>query len=162
MAQALAKELNQAEVQAKFQNQIEIISSPDTFVNNLISLQAKGFDHMVNMLAVDWIADKKFQVTYNLWSYQLKLHIYVKVFVDRDNAKLPTIQDLWPSAQVYEREIHEMFGIFFDGNTDLRPLFLHNWMEIPPLRKDFDTNEYSRQMFSYKGSEKAIIEGGKE
>ncbi|MCK5399847.1 NADH-quinone oxidoreductase subunit C, partial [bacterium] len=49
--------------------------------------------------------------------------------------------------QVYEQEIHEFFGIEFAGNPDLSPLFLHNWKEIPPMRKDFDTEEYSKRAF---------------
>ena len=39
------------------------------------------------------------------------------------------------------------FGIVFKGNPDLSPLFLHNWKDLPPLRKDFDTEEYSYGAF---------------
>jgi NADH-quinone oxidoreductase subunit C len=96
MAAILNKELNQVEAKEKFHNQIDIISSADTFTANLIVLQSKGFDHLVNMLCVDWIDDNKFQVSYNIWSYSLKIQLNVKVYIDRDKAELPTIMKLWP------------------------------------------------------------------
>ncbi len=161
MAKVLEQDLFGLTVQAKYHNQIEVISTPDKAVSNLVISKGKGFDHLVNILCVDWIKDGKFQVTYNLWSYNLKLHITFKVMVDRKKPVMPTIMELWPHAQVYERELHEMFGVDFPGNPDLRPLFLHNWHDIPPMRKDFDTEAYSMKAYSYKDAKRAIKEGGK-
>jgi NADH-quinone oxidoreductase subunit C len=129
--------------EAKFENQIDVIIPNIIITSFLHNLKMLGFKHLVNITAVDWIDEKSFEVVYNLWSYSEKIHITVKTRVRRDRAELPTIGQLWPHGYVYERELHEMFGITFQGNPDLSPLFLHNWQDIPPLRKDFDTEEYA-------------------
>jgi NADH-quinone oxidoreductase subunit C len=46
-----------------------------------------------------------------------------------------------------------MFGVRFTGNPDLSPLFLHNWKDIPPLRKDFNTVEYAGEAYGLGGDE---------
>jgi len=48
----------------------------------------------------------------------------------------------------YEREIHELFGVVFEGHKRLTPLFLDRWKQMPPFRKDFNTREYVEKTFS--------------
>jgi NADH-quinone oxidoreductase subunit C len=67
----------------------------------------------------------------------------------------PPSQD-FGTSQFYEQEIHEFFGIVFEGNKDLSGLFLENWLDIPPFRKDFNTRE-----FAIKGLG-ANVNGGEE
>ena len=55
-----------------------------------------------------------------------------------DATKLPTLRDIFYSVEFHEREIFEMFGVFFEGHPDNRRLLLpEDWADLPPLRKDF-------------------------
>ena len=54
---------------------------------------------------------------------------------------------IWPHANTFEREIREMFGVKFDGLVGEQDLILEDWNEIPPMRKDFDTMEYSMKTY---------------
>ncbi|MCX6460343.1 MAG: NADH-quinone oxidoreductase subunit C [Actinobacteria bacterium] len=56
--------------------------------------------------------------------------------VDRSAPVLASVADLWPGAAFAEREVHEMFGVDFAGNCDMRPLLLPTDVETPPLRRD--------------------------
>ena len=140
----------------KYGDQIEIRSEADHVCNLLVFLKSQGFEHLSNITCVDWILEKRFDVTYNIWSYSRKIHAVVKIGLSRDNPRMATIYPLWPQARVYEQEIHEMFGIVFEGNPDMGPLFLHNWQDLPPLRKDFDTREYSRKMYGFLEEEAGL------
>lgn len=141
---------NEAEVSAKYKHEIEVKNKSATIEGLLTVLKSLGFNHLSNITCVDWIDDNRFDVTYNLWSYEHKLHVIVKLPIDREHPEVATSLEIWPSAQVYEQEIHEMFGVKFLGNPDLSPLFLHNWQDIPPLRKDFDTEKYAIKAFGAK------------
>ena len=114
-------------------------------------MKSLGFEHLSNITCVDWLIHNRFDVTYNVWSYTHRIHAVVKVGVGRDEPEVPTVLNVWPQAEAYEREIHEMFGVRFAGNPDLSPLFLHNWRDIPPLRKDFDTVEYASKAYGVGG-----------
>src|SRR5262249_51800546 len=72
-------------------------------------------DWLANLSGVDYVADEKFCVVYDLWSYDLRHSFAVKVFCPRENAHIPSVADLWPAADWQEREAYDMFGIVFDG-----------------------------------------------
>ena len=108
----------------------------------------EGYGHLTMISAVDHIDDGKFQVTYLLHDYDAKTDINIRVFNDRDNPSLTTINTLWAGARVYERELKEMFGIDFPGSPRVDEGFvLEGWDTIPPMRKDFDTAKYSEETF---------------
>jgi NADH-quinone oxidoreductase subunit C len=150
-------------VKPRFRNQLEVITEPTQVPSLLGTMKSLGFEHLSNITCVDWIEFGRFDVTYNLWSYSHRVHAVVKASIPRTvdrsregGSEVPTAMHVWPQAQVYEQEIHEMFGVTFTGNPDLSPLFLHNWQDIPPLRKDFDTVAYSKQAYGLGGDD----EGG--
>ena len=153
MAEKLQSHFPGVAVAAKYSNQLEVIAEAGSIASLLAVMKSLGFEHLSNITCVDWITLGRFDVTYNVWSYTHRVHAVVKVGVDRYGPEVPTVLQVWPQAQPYEREIHEMFGIRFTGNPDLSPLFLHNWKDIPPLRKDFDTVEYAGKAYGLGGDE---------
>jgi NADH-quinone oxidoreductase subunit C len=164
MARRIEGHIQGISITPRFANQLEIITDKRTLLPLLTVMKSLGFEHMSNITCVDWIAFNRFDVTYNLWSYTHRIHATVKIGVERgavgDGAaepEMPTALNLWPQAQAYERELHEMFGIEFTGNPDLSPLFLHNWQDKPPLRKDFDTVEYARRAYGLGGDEQGAV-----
>ena len=108
-------------------------------------LKEMGFDHLSDVTAVDYIDDNNFEIIYHLWSHSLKRRLNVKMRISREEPTVTSVIRLWPGSQIHERKVHEMFGIVFEGNPDLSPLFLEDWEEIPPFRKDFDTREYVKR-----------------
>ena len=77
-----------------------------------------------------------FTVFYHLFSFDRNQSLRIKVALDGESLALPSIIDLWPNADWYEREIFDMFGIRFDGHPFLRRLLMPSWWEGYPLRKD--------------------------
>jgi NADH-quinone oxidoreductase subunit C len=94
-------------------------------------------DWLQCLSGVDYVADEKMCVVYDLWSFDLKHNFAVKVYCPRGEARVPTVVDLWPAADWHEREAYDMFGIVFEGHPDLRRILLVDDWEGYPLRKDY-------------------------
>lgn len=124
----------------------------EKFYEVLTELKEHGFGHLSDVTCVDYIEEDEFEVIYHLWSHTRGRRGNVKVRIPRDSASIKSVSDLWPSAQMHERENHELFGVTFVGNPDLSPLFLDDWTEIPPLRKDFNSREFVKRKY-YEESE---------
>lgn len=94
-------------------------------------------DWLQCLSGVDYVADGKMAVVYDLWSYELRHSFAVKVYCDRKDPHIPTVADLWPAADWHEREAFDLLGIIFDGHPDLRRILLADDWEGYPLRKDY-------------------------
>jgi len=128
-----------------------IVSLPKDSLFSLIAfMKEQGFQHLSFITCVDWIEEGEFELVYHLASHEDGIHAIVKTRIDRADPVYLSIIPLFEHAQTYEREIHEMFGVEFTGNDRLTPFLLANWQEIPPMRKDFDTQEYSERMFEHE------------
>jgi len=77
-----------------------------------------------------------FTVVYHLFSYARNEYLRIKVPLQSDALRLPTITDVWPSANWYEREVWDMFGIVFDGHPHLARILMPKSWVWHPLRKD--------------------------
>jgi NADH-quinone oxidoreductase subunit C len=78
------------------------------------------------------------QVVYHVWSAATP--DWLRVVADgmpREDARVPTLTGLWPGAEWMERETYDMFGIIFEGNRDLRRIYMPPDYTSFPLRKDF-------------------------
>jgi NADH-quinone oxidoreductase subunit C len=94
-------------------------------------------DWLQNLSGVDYVADDKMCVVYDLWSFDLRHSFAIKAYCPRDNPHVPSVADLWPAADWHEREAFDMFGIIFDGHPDLRRILCADDWEGFPLRKDY-------------------------
>ncbi len=118
----------------------------DKFKEAAKKLKDMGFDHVKSLTVVDRIKDGVFEVGYHVSSYLNKeLAKYVVELVTnvpRDKPQVPSLVDVWPSAEFQEREAYEGFGITFEGHPDLRPLLLAPPVaELKPMRKEFVVKE---------------------
>jgi NADH-quinone oxidoreductase subunit C len=86
---------------------------------------------------VDYIADGKLAMVFDLWSFSHKHHFAVKVFCPRERAEIPSVAAIWAAANWHERETFDLFGINFLGHPDLRRILLSDDWEGFPLRKDY-------------------------
>ena len=80
--------------------------------------------------------ESDFTLVYHLLSYERNQYLRLKVALREDHLSQPTITDLWPSANWYEREAWDMFGIRFEGHPHLRRILMPLWWVGHPLRKD--------------------------
>jgi len=103
----------------------------------LFSDESLKFDWLACLGGIDYAADGKLCVAYDLWSFALRHSFAVKVFCPRENPHVPSVVDLWPAADWHEREAFDLFGILFDGHSDLRRILLAEDWEGWPLRKDY-------------------------
>lgn len=101
------------------------------------------FSTLVDLTAVDY-PDRaaRFDVVYHFLSMYQNARIRVKVAV-RDEDFVPSIIDIHPSANWFEREVYDMFGIIFSGHPDLRRILTDYGFRGYPLRKDFPTTGYT-------------------
>ena len=122
----------------------ELISSIDFLISH-------GFITLVQISCTDWIEDDIFSLNYNLTTSKRDINLFVQIDINRDNESINTLQNIFPQAQVMERDLHEMYGIKFIGNDTLGDFSLENWKEIPPLRREFDTLAYVNEHFNFRG-----------
>ena len=96
-----------------------------------------AMDFMRDIVGMDW--GEALGALYNLESPTSTSRITLRTETDnRENPVIPSVCDLWTTAQIKEREAHDFFGIIFTGNPDLRRLFLReDWVGYP-FRKDYD------------------------
>lgn len=126
---------------------------------NLCSwVKEQGFVHLSAISVTDWLKERKYELTYHLWSYEDKVLLTLKTNIDRENPVIESVAPIWrESAQIHERELHELFGVKFDNNPDLTPLFLEGWQGPAPFRKDFDWRNYVREKYYDKENERESI-----
>jgi NADH-quinone oxidoreductase subunit C len=91
----------------------------------------------------------RFEVVYHFLSVAQMQRVRLKLQVDERAAELPTLTHLYGSARYMEREVHEMYGIRFAGNADLRPILLYEGFEGHPLRKDY-AMEHEQPIVPYR------------
>ena len=109
-----------------------------------------NYDHVESVSGVDYPQDNEIEVVYHVGSYSdSSLARQILVLATRaqretnpipgnDATRLPTLRDIFYSVEFHEREVFEMFGVFFEGHPDNRRLLLpEDWADLPPLRKDF-------------------------
>lgn len=137
------------DVKKQRSNLLFITLNPSQAVDVLTTLRnSESYRHLVMISAVDYMEEGEFQLTYLLHNYQRHIDIGVRVRIDREEAYMESIHHLWAAAQVYQRELNEMYGINFPGSPNIdEPMLLEGWDQIPPMRRDFDTKKYSEETF---------------
>lgn len=100
------------------------------------------FEVLIDICGVDWPArEKRFDVVYHLLSPRLNQRVRIKLETDEDTA-VPSVIDVFPAANWYEREAYDMYGVLFTGHPDLRRLLTDYGFQGYPLRKDFPLTGY--------------------
>lgn len=122
---------------------IKIMVEPKDIVAVATFLRdSMGFDHAESVAGTDYPKDSQIEVIYHLGSYtreDLAAHVLaLTTRSTRDDARLPTLINVYKSVEYHERETFEMLGVYFEGHPrNERFLLPEDWADIPPLRKDF-------------------------
>ena len=98
-------------------------------------------DFLENLTGLDW-EEEGLGVIYQLESTETGKRVSLKsVCADRENPMLPSVSDLWDIANIYEREVYDVYGIIFTGHPDMRRIFMReDWVGFP-MRKDDETEK---------------------
>ena len=91
-----------------------------------------------DVTAVDWATRKKrFTTVYHIYSFHLNFRLRLKADIEKDPPEIESLTQVWGSANWYERETYDMYGIKFVNHPDLRRMYMPEEFEHYPLRKDF-------------------------
>jgi NADH-quinone oxidoreductase subunit C len=129
---------------------------PAALRERLAALKAGGFTLLLDVGAVDYLQrTPRFDVVYHLLKLPLGRATVAEVGtparmrllcgVDGRDPRLPSVMDMWKSADWAEREIYDLFGIIFEGHADLRRIQMPYTWEGHPLRKDYPTRGPARE-----------------
>ena len=120
-----------------------------------------SFDYLLDITSVDNFGEEpRFEIVYELYSMSQGVHLRLKVRVSEENGEVPTVSDIWPTANWHEREIYDMMGIRFAGHPDLRRILMWEGYPYFPLRKEFPLEGLQSNMPDVAFSESAPLEGG--
>ena len=104
---------------------------------------ALDFKFLMDLTAVDYLnrKDIRFEVVYHFYSLKHNHRLRVKVPVSEDDCTIDSVSSLWKTANWYEREVWDLYGIKFNGHPDMRRILLYEEFKGHPLRKDYPINK---------------------
>ena len=104
----------------------------------------QGFDMLADLCGADRgpEEDPRFVVNYHLFGTKHHDRLRLKVRVQEDDPHVPTVCELWKTANWHERETYDLFGVIFDGHPDLRRILLPSDFDGHALRKDYPLRGY--------------------
>ena len=104
-------------------------------------LKSLRYTYLSSVTAVDWLERvPRYDVVYHLLSIPNQSELRLKVRVGQkgeDHPSVPTVTGIWPTANWFEREVYDLFGILFKGHPDLRRILMPMDWTTHPLRKDY-------------------------
>ncbi|MHA3775472.1 NADH-quinone oxidoreductase subunit C [Verrucomicrobiota bacterium sgz303538] len=120
-----------------------------------------GYTFLLDLSGVDNFGeDPRFEVVYELYHFERGDHLRLKISVSEDELEVPTVSDIWATADWHERECFDMYGIRFRGHPDLRRILMWEGYPFFPLRKDFPLAGRPSEMPDVAFSRSAPLEGG--
>ncbi|MEE9259439.1 MAG: NADH-quinone oxidoreductase subunit C [Nitrospinaceae bacterium] len=101
------------------------------------------FNFLMDLTAVDYLnrKDERYEVVYHLYSLKHNHRLRVKIPVTEEDCNLFSVTPVWKTANWYEREVWDLYGIKFNNHPDLRRILLYEGFKGHPLRKDYPINK---------------------
>jgi NADH-quinone oxidoreductase subunit C len=117
----------------------EIKLSPSDYFSTVQELNQDGFELMVDLTVVDWFRKRepRFELVVQFLSTSKNERKSIKVEISDEDLSVPSITSVFPSANFYEREAFDMFGIKFSDHPDLTRILMPDDWVGHPLRKDY-------------------------
>lgn len=106
-------------------------------------IQQAGYNFLEDVTCVDWHpSEPRFHVVYHILSHKLKERVRLVAPVESIDPSIESITSVWPSANYYEREVWDLFGVRFNGHPNLRRIMMPEEWQGHPLRKDYPVEGY--------------------
>ena len=120
-----------------------------------------GFTYLIDLSGVDHFgAEPRFEVVYELYQFETGLHLRLKISVSEDELEVPTVSDIWATADWHEREAYDMYGLKFTGHPELTRILMWEGYPFYPLRKDFPLGGRPSDMPDVAFTKSAPLAGG--
>jgi len=143
----------------EFRNEVHLFLKPEQIVEALTLLRdGHHFELLSALTAVDYYPQEspRFHVIYQLTSLAQNLSVQIRVPVNGDSPKVPTVTGLYGVANWRERELLDMFGIEVEGHPDPRRILMPDGTEGHPLRRDFPLG-YEEPQFTFNFDEIGLL-----
>jgi len=135
---------------------LALLIEPERLLEVVRALKDRfGFDMFLDVTAVDWPQRQpRFDVVWHFYSTRERVRVRLKARVPEADPAVDSLTGLYGSARFMERECHDMYGIAFRGNDDLRPILLYEGFVGHPLRKDYPKQK-EQPLVPYRTNEAA-------
>ncbi len=144
-------EMEGAVMQRKRPGRIRVDIEADALPTLLQLLKGRaGYLHLSSISCVDWPEDEEFELVYHVWSYETGVLVSAHTRISKQSARYISVYDLYVPAGFFERDIYEMYGLYFEGSPHMEKFILTEWNGPPPMLKSFDTEEFVRDTFDWK------------
>jgi len=148
---SLLHELEGIEVRRKSSRRLRVDVAPDALPALLELLRGRAsYVHLSAITCVDWMDKDQFELVYHVWSYELQSLVSAHTRIPREPGVYISVYDIYTPAAFFERDIHEMFGIWFEGSPDMSKFILTEWDGPPPMRKEFDSEAWVDEHFDWQ------------
>jgi len=148
---SLLEDVEGVHFKRKGKRRIRMDVHADTLPTLLELLRGRAsYAHLSAISCVDWIEDKEFELVYHLWSYESNSLVSVHTRIPRSPGVYVSVYDIYHPAAFFERDIHEMYGLYFEGSPDMERFILTEWDGPPPMRKDFDAEAWVNRKFNFQ------------
>lgn len=129
---------------AKFdRNELTLTIARDEIREACRIVQAAAYNFLEDVTCVDWYpSEPRMQVTYHIVSHTRKERLRLCVMLESTDLNVDSITPVWPSANFYEREVLDLFGVRFHGHPNPRRIMMPEDWEGHPLRKDYPVEGY--------------------
>lgn len=129
-----------------FRGEVTLYIRPDRLIPTCEFLRDEPglkYSFLADVTALDLYPEEpRFEVVYHLLSMETAQRLRLKVRISGEHPHVGTVIPVWPSANAFEREVFDLFGIIFDGHPFLQRMLLPEEWEGHPLRKDYPTEGY--------------------
>ena len=141
---AAVKALADLATDAKYDRaELTVTVTRDNILAAAKAVQQAGYNFLEDVTAVDWYpSEPRFQITYHILSHSLKERIRLVARLNSDDAAIDSITPVWPSANFYEREVFDLFGVHIGGHPNLKRIMMPEDWNGHPLRKDYPVEGY--------------------
>ena len=127
-----------------------ILIAPDAIADiarYLVEDSELAFDSLMCLSGVDLgVKEENLEIVYHLFSMTHRHTVVLKVHLPKEDPHIPSVEDIWKTANWHEREAYDLYGITFEGHSDLRRILMPDDWEGHPLRKDYKDPEFYRGM----------------
>src|SRR5687767_10116134 len=148
---------------AEFRGEVTVVVSDAERIAEVCAFAKKelGFDYLVDLSTVDnYGDDPRFTAVYELYGYSHRQHLRIKTSFSEESSELPTVTNVWRTADWHEREAYDMMGVRFRGHPDLRRILMWEGYPYFPLRKDFPLAGKASELPETAFSNPAPLDGG--
>lgn len=138
-----------------FRDEVSLILAPDKIVEACRTMRDEfGFEMLSEETAVDYWpeVEPRFNVVYRVRSLRHNTILGLRVPLNGHSPSIPTLEGIYPNANWFERELWDLFGIRFEGHSDLRRILMPYEWEGHPLRKDYPLG-YEEVQFTFNYEE---------